>query len=184
MRKKKIQCIIIILGTDNSFLVSIQNAPQGMWSDCRSQGLKVCDENLLSVQHVLLTVGRTSLGDDTKALICMCETWAGSAQPHPGMLLLLLLLSRSSHVRLCATPETAAHQAPPSLGWAWFKAGRLDPTLWCSHLMSDHLVNMSNHHLSKNIKAIVLLALDSGIIGPTSYTWRKKNKRVTKISVV
>ena len=30
--------------------------------------------------------------------------------------LLLLLLSRFSGVRLCATPETAAHQAPPSLG--------------------------------------------------------------------
>ena len=33
-----------------------------------------------------------------------------------GLKLLLLLLSRFSHVRLCATPETAAHQAPPSLG--------------------------------------------------------------------
>ena len=31
--------------------------------------------------------------------------------------LLLLLLSRFSHVQLCATPETAAHQAPPSLGF-------------------------------------------------------------------
>ena len=30
--------------------------------------------------------------------------------------LLLLLLSRVSCVRVCATPETAAHQAPPSLG--------------------------------------------------------------------
>ena len=29
-----------------------------------------------------------------------------------------LLLSRSSRVRLCATPETAAHQAPPSLGFS------------------------------------------------------------------
>ena len=29
--------------------------------------------------------------------------------------LLLLLLSCFSHVRLCATPQTAAHQAPPSL---------------------------------------------------------------------
>ena len=28
------------------------------------------------------------------------------------LLLLLLLLSRFSRVRLCATPETAAHQAP------------------------------------------------------------------------
>ena len=30
--------------------------------------------------------------------------------------LLLLLLSRFSRVRLCVTPETAAHQAPPPLG--------------------------------------------------------------------
>ena len=32
--------------------------------------------------------------------------------------MLLLLLSRFSHVQLCATPETAAHQAPPSLGFS------------------------------------------------------------------
>ena len=31
------------------------------------------------------------------------------------LLLLLLLLSRFSRVQLCATPETAAHQTPPSL---------------------------------------------------------------------
>ena len=34
------------------------------------------------------------------------------------LLLLLLLLSHVSRVRLCATPETAAHQAPPSLGFS------------------------------------------------------------------
>ena len=40
-------------------------------------------------------------------------------------LLLLLLRSHFSRVRLCATPEMAAHQAPPSLGfsrqeqWSW-----------------------------------------------------------------
>ena len=32
--------------------------------------------------------------------------------------MLLLLLSRFSRVRLCATPERAAHQAPPSLGFS------------------------------------------------------------------
>ena len=37
--------------------------------------------------------------------------------PQRGMLL-LLLLSRFSRVRLCATPETATHQAPPSLGFS------------------------------------------------------------------
>ena len=34
------------------------------------------------------------------------------------MLLLLLLLSHFSRVRLYVTPETAAHQAPPSLGFS------------------------------------------------------------------
>ena len=34
------------------------------------------------------------------------------------VLLLLLLLSHVSSVWLCATPETAAHQAPPSLGFS------------------------------------------------------------------
>ena len=33
-------------------------------------------------------------------------------------ILLLLLLSCFNHVRLCATPQTAAHQAPPSLGFS------------------------------------------------------------------
>ena len=33
-------------------------------------------------------------------------------------LLNLLLLHHFSRVRLCATPETAAHQAPPSLGFS------------------------------------------------------------------
>ena len=33
-------------------------------------------------------------------------------------LLLLLLLSHFSRVQPCATPRTAAHQAPPSLGFS------------------------------------------------------------------
>ena len=43
-------------------------------------------------------------------------------ESHPGsphlLLLLLLLLSHFSRVRLCATPQMAAHQAPPSLGFS------------------------------------------------------------------
>ena len=34
------------------------------------------------------------------------------------LLLLLLLLSRFSRVRLCVTPYMATHQAPPSLGFS------------------------------------------------------------------
>ena len=37
---------------------------------------------------------------------------------HQLLLLLLLLLSHFSRVRLCATLEMAAHQAPPSLGFS------------------------------------------------------------------
>ena len=36
----------------------------------------------------------------------------------PRYKVVLLLLSRFSRVRLCATPETAAHHAPPSLGFS------------------------------------------------------------------
>ena len=43
---------------------------------------------------------------------------SAALQHEPAMLLLLLLLSCLSRVRLCATPETAAHQAPPSLGFS------------------------------------------------------------------
>ena len=34
------------------------------------------------------------------------------------IIMLLLLLSHFSRVRLCATPQTAAHQAQPSLGFS------------------------------------------------------------------
>ena len=45
--------------------------------------------------------------------------WGGKqGEQSFSLLLLLLLLSRFSRVRLCATPETAAHQAPPSLGFS------------------------------------------------------------------
>ena len=36
----------------------------------------------------------------------------------PQYVRLLLLLSRFSRVQLCVTPETAAHQASPSLGFS------------------------------------------------------------------
>ena len=56
---------------------------------------------------------------------CMWETmpfsvfpWSWASPCTCMCLLLLLLLSRFSRVQLCATPETAAHQAPPSLGFS------------------------------------------------------------------
>ena len=45
----------------------------------------------------------------------MQENWEFLSR---GNMLLLLLLSHFSCVQLCVTPETAAHQAPPSLGFS------------------------------------------------------------------
>ena len=47
-----------------------------------------------------------------------CPIWRQELAINVGMLLLLLLLSRFSRVRLCVTPQMAAHQAPPSLGFS------------------------------------------------------------------
>ena len=41
-----------------------------------------------------------------------------SVSPNLIYAVLLLLLSHFSHVGLCATPQMAAHQAPPSLGFS------------------------------------------------------------------
>ena len=51
--------------------------------------------------------------------ICCCHFTAISFNvAAAAAAMLLLLLSRFSRVRLCATPETAAHEAPPSLGFS------------------------------------------------------------------
>ena len=42
--------------------------------------------------------------------LCPCQEHAPAS--------LLLLLSHFTHVLLCATPEMAAHKAPPSLGFS------------------------------------------------------------------
>ena len=51
----------------------------------------------------------------------LAHCWRGCKWVQPPwktVWLLLLLLSRFSRVRLCATPEMAAHQDPPSLGFS------------------------------------------------------------------
>ena len=50
-----------------------------------------------------------------KSFVIVAHLCSGCTVIYP---MLLLLLSRFSRVRLCATPETAAHQAPPSLGFS------------------------------------------------------------------
>ena len=52
----------------------------------------------------------------------------------------LLLLSRFSHVRLCAIPWTAAHQAPPSMGFSMqeYWSGVSLPSLLLLLLLLSH----------------------------------------------
>ena len=45
-------------------------------------------------------------------------TYGVDSSVHGMLQVRILLLSLFSHVRLCATPETAAHQAPLSLGFS------------------------------------------------------------------
>ena len=76
-------------------------------------------------------------------------------------MLLLLLLSRFSRVRLCATPWTAAHQAPPPMGFSrqeyWsglplpsprmektFSSLSLSITLSLPHLCRSVFLNLAN----------------------------------------
>ena len=47
-----------------------------------------------------------------------CSKWFTHINPLDLNNFMLLLLSRFSRVRLCVTPEMAAHQAPPSLGFS------------------------------------------------------------------
>ena len=62
--------------------------------------------------------------------------WVKSAASQV-VLLLLLLLSRFSHIRLCATPWTAAYQAPLSMAFSrqeyWSELPLPSP-----HLVIDH----------------------------------------------
>ena len=72
--------------------------------------------DLLAVQGALKSLLQHH---NSKASILRHSAFSIIQLSHPYMLLLLLLLlSRFSRVRLCATPETAAHQAPPSMGFS------------------------------------------------------------------
>ena len=56
---------------------------------------------IVQLSHPCMTTGKT--------VALTRQTFVGKV---------MLLLSRFSRVRLCATPETAAHEAPPSLGFS------------------------------------------------------------------
>ena len=71
-----------------------------------------------STEHDLLHIGAAIPGAPRWRCRLSVPSGGGAGRVQGRVLtlsLLLLLLSRFSHVRLCATPWTAAHQAPPSM---------------------------------------------------------------------
>ena len=81
----------------------------------------------LPVHHQLLESTQTrvhSVGDAIRPSHPLSDSqwkfavWLRELKPGLCNNLLLLLLSHSSRVRLCATPQTAAHQAPLFLGFS------------------------------------------------------------------
>ena len=59
------------------------------------------------------------------------------------MKVLLLLLSRFSRVQLCVTPQTAAHQAPLSLGFSRQEHWSGVPLPSPDEGVSQHLMNLT-----------------------------------------
>ena len=96
------------------------------WNHHRNQGYEhiqhppefPCAPALLSVVWTFtLRSNLLNLEGHSTVLLTICTVLYRSLDcVH--LLLLLLLLSCFSRVWLCATPETAAHQAPPSLGFS------------------------------------------------------------------
>ena len=69
-------------------------------------------------EHTTLSEGDTMSQGVKNTFQRKTQTPSRHLQYSEFMLLLLLLLSRFSRVPLCATPQTAAHQVPPPLGFS------------------------------------------------------------------
>ena len=69
---------------------------------------------------------------------------------------LLLLLSHFSRVWLCATPWTAAHQAPPSMGFSRQEYWSVVPLPSPSHVAIYHQNKQSNQKMGRRFKQTFL----------------------------
>ena len=82
-------------------------------------------------------------------------------------IILLLLLSCFGRVRLCATPWTAAHQAPLSMGFSrqeyWSGVPLPSPILYVSILIFDFLILYSLCHVIVPVSCGLLLLLHSSL---------------------
>ena len=88
-----------------------------------SEGISI----FLSTVSLRLNIGDVETGSHRQILtqptnyppfLSLSAIFLGTFTLLKALNIILLLLSHFSHVRLCATPQTAAHQAPPSLGFS------------------------------------------------------------------
>ena len=84
-------------------------------SDFGAQENKICYWNLKKMIQINLFTKQTPR--HRKLTVTKGEGW-GTTWEFGINIYTLLLLNRFSCVRLCATPQTAAHQAPPSMGFS------------------------------------------------------------------
>ena len=75
---------------------------------------------------------------------------------------ILLLLSRLSRVRLLATPWTAAHQAPPSMGLSRqeYRSGVPLPSLKLSYCMLYHTL-FTHSSITEHLDSFYLWAIEN-----------------------
>ena len=86
-------------------------------------------------------------------------------------MLLLLLLSCFSRAGLCATPQTAAHQAPPSLGFSRQERWNGLPFLQCMKVKSESEVAQSSPTLSDPMDCSQLGSSVHGIFQARVLEW-------------
>ena len=91
-------------------------------SESRCGHLTTCWPIGYKQKQYMCTEGRAQVLSSLSSFHSLEHSWDGNAhtkrQKQECLQQLLLLLSHLSHVRLCGTPQMAAHQAPPSLGFS------------------------------------------------------------------
>ena len=103
--------------SSNSFLSSSQAGfPLQDWGRARKGSVALADDRRKSNCFLFFTILEQMFFN--RFLWSSKSTHSHCLQIFLNEFAMLLLLSRFSRVRLCATPETAAHQAPPSLGFS------------------------------------------------------------------
>ena len=98
----------------------------------------------------------------------------------------MILLRHFSHVRLCVTPETAAHQAPPSLGFSrqehWSGLPFLSPIDFM--ILWNHKLRLPWWWCSKNRNWQTALAHTSQTDPDDGKDWGQEEKWVTEDEMV